>query len=94
MMTEEERKDCVVFAARAQDRTDLKEDDDWDRLFLSAYRELKERREDEEFLLKHTYEVVPHKDGSVELYLDCCGQTGRFKGLSLHAACEAARGRG
>jgi len=57
-----------------------------------AYRELKERREDEVFLTQHTYEVVPHKDGSVELYLDCCGQSGHFKGPSLHAAIAAARG--
>jgi hypothetical protein len=60
---------------------------------LAAYRELKERREDEEWLLEKSAAVgTSGKD--VYIFFDVDGNEVNFHGPTLHAAILAARGGG
>jgi len=65
-------------------------DDQMARTILAAYRELKERREDEEWLKKHYADLIYRNDGAVSLH--AAGIIGRAIGPTLHDAVDVARG--
>ena len=58
-------------------------------IILAAYRELKERREDEEWMKKHYVDLIYRHDGAVSLH--AAGIMGRVIEFTTHAVVTAAR---